>query len=69
LLSLVEKLGWSASEDIITLAAEINEFNTESRYPDQKLEFHKKATKEFAKRYIDKGKDFLQWIEQNSQKG
>ena len=30
LLSLVEKLGWSASEDIVTLASEINEFNTES---------------------------------------
>lgn len=69
LLSLVEKLGWNPSEDMVTLAAEINEFNTESRYPDQKLEFHKKATKDFAKRYIEKGKDFLLWIEQNSQNG
>jgi len=68
LLSLVERLGWNPSEDLVILAAEINEFNTESRYPDQTLEFHKKATKDFAKHYIEKGKDFLQWIELNSQK-
>ena len=66
LLSLIEKLGWNANEEWLTLAAEINEFNTESRYPDQKLEFQTKATKAFAKGYLDRGKDFLLWIEQNS---
>lgn len=67
LLSLIEKLGWQPSEEVATLAAEINEFNTEARYPDQKLDFQKKATKEFAENYITKGKDFLRWIELNSQ--
>jgi HEPN domain-containing protein len=66
LLSLIEKLGWHADEEWLTLAAEINEFNTESRYPDQKLEFQKKATKAFAKGYLERGKDFLLWIDQNS---
>ncbi|MEN9825122.1 MAG: hypothetical protein RI953_867 [Pseudomonadota bacterium] len=67
LLVLIENLGWEATSDTLTLAAEINEFNTESRYPDQKLEFHKKATREFAQDYLAKGKDFLLWIGQKSQ--
>ncbi len=67
LLVLIEKLGWETTKETLTLAAEINEFNTEARYPDQKLDFHKRATKEFAESYLAKGKDFLQWIEVNSQ--
>lgn len=69
LLVLIEKLGWEVTSDRLTLAAEINEFNTEARYPDQKLDFYKRATKEFAEKYLVKGKDFLEWIEVNSQNG
>jgi hypothetical protein len=64
---LIEKLGWETTKETLRLAAEINEFNTEARYPDQKLDFHKRATKDFAESYLAKGKDFLQWIEVNSQ--
>lgn len=69
LLVLIEKLGWEPTTEILTLAAEINEFNTESRYPDQKLDFHKRATKEFTESYLVRGKDFLLWIEKNLQSG
>jgi HEPN domain-containing protein len=67
LLVLIEKLGWEPTKETLRLAAEINEFNTEARYPDQKLDFHKRATKEFTEGYLSKGKDLLLWIEANSQ--
>ena len=33
---------------------EVNDFNLETRYPDYKMDFHKKCTREFAEEYFNK---------------
>ncbi|MBL6990270.1 MAG: HEPN domain-containing protein [Bacteriovoracaceae bacterium] len=42
--------------------ADINEFNLETRYPDEEFELNKKATKNFTQKYINNGEDIRQWI-------
>ena len=36
------------------LLADVNQFNTRARYPDQKFEFYKKCTKNYAENYLKK---------------
>lgn len=47
--------------------AEVNAFNIEGRYPEEKLEFHKKATKKFAEEWLEKINKFYLWL--SKQKG
>lgn len=65
LLHLVEKLGWEVDDATLNILAQINDFNLEARYPDEKREFELKATKEFANEFLEKGRDILKWISQN----
>jgi HEPN domain-containing protein len=62
LLHLTQKLSWNPEESILTVLAEINDFNLESRYPDYKKTLYHKATKEFTDHYINKGKEIFTWI-------
>ncbi|MBI5472202.1 MAG: HEPN domain-containing protein, partial [Ignavibacteriae bacterium] len=38
----------------------VNDFNIEGRYPDFKYVFYKKATKEFAEKYLTRMKEFYE---------
>jgi HEPN domain-containing protein len=52
-LSQLQKLsGFPLDKDDLILLDEVNDFNIRARYPEQKLEFYKKATKEYAEKYI-----------------
>lgn len=68
LLVLVEKLGWEVSEERLTLLTEINEFNLESRYPEEKSDFRKKATMDFARHYLHEAEGLMRWISETSVK-
>ena len=50
------------SPEQITLLDAVTQFNIEARYPDIKLSFYKKATREFSSEYIRKIKVFYSWI-------
>ncbi len=41
---------------------EVNDFNIMTRYPDYKLSFYKKCTKEFGEKYFKKIKEFYKWL-------
>lgn len=40
----------------------INNFNMETRYPDEKLKFYKQCNQEFATVYFDQIKDLYKWL-------
>jgi len=40
----------------------INDFNIQTRYPDYKLEFYQRCTKEFTNKYFNKIKEFYEWF-------
>ena len=44
------------------LLDKINDFNIQTRYPDYKLEFYKRCTKDFTKKYFDIIKEFYKWF-------
>lgn len=55
LVFLCKEAGLDAEETNIKLLSEINEFNIECRYPDEKFSIYKKAKKSFTKKYLIKG--------------
>ena len=62
LLALVEKAGLQLSEADIQLMAEINEFNLEARYPDEKFTIYQRASKEVASAYLCDVERIHSWI-------
>ncbi|MCX6131000.1 MAG: HEPN domain-containing protein [Proteobacteria bacterium] len=62
LLGLTEKIGLTLTESDIQILAEINEFNLEARYPDDKFSLHHRATKSFALDYLQKAETLQAWI-------
>ncbi len=44
------------------LLLELNQFNLRTRYPDYKLEFYQKCTRQFAEPYFAKIKELYQWL-------
>ncbi len=49
---LAGKLPFEFSKERIVFLEEINSFNIEARYPDEKRELYKRATKEFTRRMM-----------------
>ncbi len=41
----------------------INDFNIEARYPDYKLEFYKRCTRNYAKEQLNKIKELYTWLD------
>lgn len=68
LLSLVAKCGLEVSEATEKVLIEINEYNLESRYPDEKFSLEKSATKKFALNQQKKAAEILKWISSNFSK-
>jgi HEPN domain-containing protein len=62
LTRLAVETGLQLSQEQITLLDTVTQFNIEARYPDVKLSFHKKATKEYSKDYIRNIKEFYRWL-------
>lgn len=62
LLGLVEKIGLMLSDADCQILAEINEFNLEARYPDEKFTIFQKANKSVATRYLLEAQRLQAWI-------
>lgn len=52
LVKLAEISTLSFSDQEIKFFNEVNDFNMDARYPEQKMEFYKICTKEYTKKYI-----------------
>ncbi len=62
LLGLLEKTDLTLPESDVQLLSEINEFNLEARYPDDKFSLYQRATKEVAKHYLTECQRLQSWI-------
>jgi len=62
LLLLAKDSGIALSNLQVEQFAEINTFNIEARYPDEKFKFYKKCTFEFTEKYIKIIEETLDWL-------
>ena len=62
LLVIAERIDAVIPPEIGFTLSEINSFNMETRYPDEKEEFEALATKEFAEKFLSEGEKVLKWI-------
>lgn len=64
LLNLAVGAGLELDDEQRLFLDKVTTFNMEARYPEQKLRFHKLATREFTVEYIGKIKECRQWLMQ-----
>jgi len=62
LVLIIREAGLELSEEKLEIMLEINGFNQEARYPDEKMAFYKKCTREFAADYLEKGREIRSWL-------
>ncbi len=62
LLRLALKSGIELDQKMEEFLSEVTEFNINARYEDFKMEFYKKCTREYTKKWIDQIKTYRQWI-------
>ncbi len=62
LFKLANQLSLEFSEEQLKFLISVNTFNIEARYPEEKLSFYKKCTKEFALDNIYKIKELYLWL-------
>jgi len=62
LLLLAKESGIVLSDKQVEQFAEINNFNIEARYPDEKFNFYQKCTLQFTEKYIKIIEETLSWL-------
>jgi len=62
LLRLAELSKLDLTDDEINFFEELNQFQLETRYPDEKLSIYKIATKDFTFEKINKVRDAREWL-------
>ena len=62
LFKLANQLSLEFSEEQLKFLISVNTFNIEAQYPEEKLSFYKKCTKEFALDNIYKIKELYLWL-------
>jgi HEPN domain-containing protein len=67
LVMLAQKTALDIPEAILDQLAEFMEFHTEARYPDVKMDFYQKCTKEFAKEKFGEIKRVYTWLLKKSE--
>lgn len=60
LTRLAELSGTDVSEKEMEFLREVNTFNMEARYPEEKLQFYRRCTKKYADEYREKIESFYQ---------
>lgn len=60
--TLAQKAGLTLTSDQLVLLRRVTDYNIEGRYPDWKLEFKKKCTREFCQGELKAIEDFGQWL-------
>ncbi len=68
LLSLAEGCALECDDTVEQNLAIINEFNMVTRYPSQKSDFYRTATRDFAELHLASGKEIFRWIDEILQK-
>ena len=63
---LISKSKIDMPEPIIDQLAEYMEFHLEARYPDEKKDFYKKCTEEFARKKLAEMEEVYKWLIQKS---
>lgn len=58
-----EKLNLPLTDEDINNLKIINQFNIETRYPDNKNDFYKKCTKEFVEKELNRIEELRKWIQ------
>lgn len=66
LIMLARRTGIDIPEAMLDQLAEYMEFHTEARYPDVKMDFYQKCTKEFASEKFAELRKVYQWLLKNS---
>lgn len=61
---LVELAEIEVSPQYIGWLDEVTRFNMEARYEEEKFAFHKKATREYTKKWLGKCEEIFLWLEQ-----
>ena len=59
---LAEKTALALNDEQKQFLIDINDFNLEARYPDQRYSFYKLCTKEFTEEYFRKIKGTYTWL-------
>ncbi len=67
LVYLSEKVSLKLTDEQLELLETITDFNMEARYPDEKLSFKKRCTKDFTEMYLFKIKEMKEWLSQKTQ--
>ncbi|MBE2189046.1 MAG: HEPN domain-containing protein [Desulfobulbaceae bacterium] len=62
LLKLAKLVDLKLTEEQAIFYNRVNDFNIEARYPDEKLNFYKIATKEFTEKNFSRIKEEFKWI-------
>ncbi len=62
LVRLAERAGLALDEELRVTLGIFNSFNLEARYPDYKLSFYKRCTKEFATEQLAKIEEIYTWL-------
>jgi len=62
LIRLAQIADLKLSEEQKAVLREITTFNIEARYDDYKEQFYKKATKEFASKWVQEAEEMQQWL-------
>ena len=65
LVYLAAKLACDVSEALLEDLKAIGEFNMESRYPNEKSDFFKRATKKYADHWHGRGQDITAWLDRH----
>ena len=68
LVRLAEKAHVELAEDQKDILDTLSTFNLRARYDDYKMEFHRKCTKEFTKKWVIAIEEFREWIKQMLEK-
>ena len=61
--TLAEKAQLSLTSDQVVFLRRVTDYNIEARYPDWKLEFKKKCTREFCQAELKAIENFGQWLQ------
>ena len=68
LVYLAEKAGLDFTDAQLDLLAEMNEFNIETRYPDEKMSFYKDCTEDYTSKYLEHTRRIYKWLTKQLEK-
>ncbi len=68
LVKLAKSTSLNLNDDQLVFLSEVSDFNMEGRYPDEKNQFARKCTREFAADYLRRIKEMRLWLKKQIEK-